>query len=51
MGKPKISRKQHSTGYAIYSIGGTKLNTADKDELPSGFYIIDGKKVYVKGTK
>ena len=44
---PVVAGQQPTTD-AIYTIDGVKLNTTSLQDLPSGIYIINGKKVVIK---
>lgn len=47
IGKMKTD-KTNDASKGIYTINGVRLNATSSDNLPSGIYIIDGKKVVVK---
>ena len=44
---PVVKGEQPATD-AIYSLDGVKLNTTNLQDLPSGIYIVNGKKYVVK---
>ena len=43
-----VSTDKPSGVEVIYTINGMKLNTTNTNNLPTGIYLINGKKVYVK---
>ena len=42
------SQNEYGRSSGIYTISGVKCHTANLSDLPSGIYIMNGKKVYVK---
>ena len=43
-----VAEKAFNTSKGIYTLNGVRLKAESLSELPSGLYIVDGKKVTIK---